>query len=211
VVLIAIVAARLANVEAKVKVDINLCLLTGLCLETPRRTPGPDPDAIINAAAATGVTLTLAAAAQITRRCQQLALDPANGTNPCGGKIFVSGGDYMTATQHDLSAISGGSPALLNRIIPSWPRGWLASQWECFRPPFSGKDCDEYPFASSAQGGQFNGPSLKLIPIRDNRGQGSALGRFYGRCNVWFGGLFAVVPVPNPGVPTFGICTLNSL
>lgn len=54
----------------------------------------------------------------------------------------------------------------------------------------AGYNCDEYPFASSRQGGA--GAVVKLVPIRENSIQGGMLAAFYARNNIGNGGCFRV-------------------
>ena len=54
----------------------------------------------------------------------------------------------------------------------------------------TGYNCDEYPFASSLQGG--SGAVVKLVPIRENSVQGGMLAAFYRRNNIGHGGCFKV-------------------
>jgi hypothetical protein len=62
-------------------------------------------------------------------------------------------------------------------------------------------ECDEYPFASTWEGGWINyqakGVSLLLIPGTDNNGAGRALGQFFLKCNVNKNERFKVII--NPG------------
>ena len=67
--------------------------------------------------------------------------------------------------------------------------------------------CDEYPFASTLEGGQANGSSLMLVPATEQMYQGGMLSAFYAACSVVandpYDGMFGVVP----GTPsTFWQC-----
>ncbi|TFH47036.1 MAG: hypothetical protein E4H01_08975, partial [Lysobacterales bacterium] len=59
-----------------------------------------------------------------------------------------------------------GHPGPLNRVSPKHPRGWLRSDPRCKGniAAITLNWCDEYPFASTRQGGQANGASLRLVP-----------------------------------------------
>ncbi len=48
----------------------------------------------------------------------------------------------------------------------------------------SGTQCDEYPFASTLEGGQFNSVSLRSVNGSQNAGAGAQLGWFYTKCNI---------------------------
>ena len=54
----------------------------------------------------------------------------------------------------------------------------------------TGYNCDEYPFASSFQGG--HGAVVRLVPIRENSIQGGILAAFYIRNRIGHGGCFRV-------------------
>ena len=54
----------------------------------------------------------------------------------------------------------------------------------------TGYNCDEYPFASSFQGG--HGAVVRLVPIRENSIQGGILAAFYLRNRIGHGGCYRV-------------------
>jgi hypothetical protein len=54
----------------------------------------------------------------------------------------------------------------------------------------AGYNCDEYPFASSFQGGA--GAVVRLVPIRENSIQGGILAAFYIRHRIGHGGCYRV-------------------
>jgi Deoxyribonuclease NucA/NucB len=54
--------------------------------------------------------------------------------------------------------------------------------------------CDEYPFASTAQGGA--GASVAGVPLAEQRIQGGTLSSFYQKNNIGEGGAFQVKVVP---------------
>ena len=61
--------------------------------------------------------------------------------------------------------------------------------------------------ASAVEGGQSNTPSLKMISEADNTNQDRRLNaNFYVPCQVNKDNPYFVLPVPLPGVPTFGVC-----
>ena len=93
---------------------------------------------------------------------------------------------------------------------PAHPRGWLRSQPVCKQASAAGEWCDEYPFASTNEGGQANNPSLAPAPEAEQIVQRNSLGNFYLRqasCQPFPGGTpFAVIPVTEKFVPTVSIC-----
>lgn len=59
----------------------------------------------------------------------------------------------------------------------------------------TGKDCDEYPFRSTREGGP--GASLMPIGLSDNRHAGARLAALYSRCSVHHEGRsMLVIPLP---------------
>jgi hypothetical protein len=117
--------------------------------------------------------------------------------------------DVADATNHYEEAIFNGMRAGLARKFPPNSRGWIYGKDECrgTTGQASGLDCDEYPFASTEQGGGSNyrggaGVSLKPVRADHNQAAGRMLGRFYAACDIskntgsddkWFG----VVALPS--------------
>ncbi len=67
-----------------------------------------------------------------------------------------------------------------------------------------GYDCDEYPYASTLNGGtvmyNLGGVSLRGVPKSDNRSQGGKLGVFYKRNRISKGKPFINLAIPyGPG------------
>lgn len=83
-------------------------------------------------------------------------------------------------------------PFVLSRVPPQ-PRGWLDKVGKCPRPRPAGLWCDEYPYASSLQGGAANyyagGVSVQLVPAWEQRIQAGVLKRFYSGAKVDAGGI----------------------
>jgi hypothetical protein len=92
--------------------------------------------------------------------------------------------------KHVRAALAAGQPSLLTRATGAvqranrraacghWPRGSRLS-------------CDEYPFASTIQGGQ--GASIAGVPRVEQRRQGGSLRAFYAKERVRVGDSFLVV------------------
>ncbi|WP_250443043.1 NucA/NucB deoxyribonuclease domain-containing protein [Actinotalea sp. C106] len=144
---------------------------------------------------------------------QCLALATRAGTDSmqrCNGDtpIFFSGrSDTPEPTQHDLEAI-GRYPAWveLNRRHPPNDRTWLRDHPACAGREAGVLDCDEFPFASTQQGGALASPpvNLRVLDSDQNQGQGRKLAAFYSGagCDVSDGEEFLVVPLPErPGLP----------
>jgi hypothetical protein len=112
------------------------------------------------------------------------------------------------------------APALLHAVNPSWSllerqqppqsRSWLSalspqSILGSTQPyPYvlctgsevtgDGLSCDEFPFASTYQGGE--GSSLFIVPGSENSPQGTDMFNFYAKCAPNDGDAFLVVPFP---------------
>jgi hypothetical protein len=89
------------------------------------------------------------------------------------------------------NAIRLGKPTRLTRITnrSQIQRNRRNSGCRDLRP-VSGCNCDEYPFASSLQGGA--GAVVRLVPIRENSIQGGVLAAFYRRHRIGHGGCYIV-------------------
>ncbi|MDK4679970.1 NucA/NucB deoxyribonuclease domain-containing protein [Kingella negevensis] len=76
---------------------------------------------------------------------------------------------------------------------------------------FEGYDCDEYPFASSYEGGSLNYKagrvSLRAISATDNQSGGGLLGSMYRVGNISNGERFLVIA--NPNIPISFYLTKN--
>ena len=100
--------------------------------------------------------------------------------------VIVWGGDYLAHTQHVKEAIMN-STSVLHYTGPG-DREWIRRLEPC-RSNYgtnSGLQCDEYPYASTREGGEQNKEwvSLRLIPASANLGAGGKLSRFIDRCRI---------------------------
>ncbi|MDQ2630053.1 MAG: NucA/NucB deoxyribonuclease domain-containing protein [Actinomycetota bacterium] len=154
----------------------------------------------------------------VVKQCQRLTIRAALPTSRCTElPIFASGDlDVPQATKHDLEALLH-YPAwvMLNYKPPNEAdRGWYNAFSVCDESPRI-RNCDEFPFFSTEQGGGSAKPrpSLKLIDSKQNKRQGGKLAHFYNACgvNIGQGKPFLNVPMP-PGsnVPTLILCNGNS-
>ena len=160
------------------------------------------------------VAIAIAASCSLIYLVTTVAVD---ANTLCSGRhiaIFVTGGDVMQASAHDLAAILFlGKPAILTKGPNGSRQGWY-NPTVCKPPPGGLLQCDEYPFISTMQGGK-NGMGIgsHVLPISavDNMAQGRKLGgiipgNFYTECGIVDGVSYLVVPAPLPGVPTRNIC-----
>lgn len=158
------------------------------------------------------------AARTVAKQCVALLMEDECATEP----IFAPGNNIQEAALHDLSAISGiqdpatngaePQPAELTWIPASsrFTRDWYRSIAPCQSGTYGAPDkqCDEYPFISTQEGGPGANPpatsaSLKPIPARDNMQEGYYLARFYSEAGCGLSDetrnpshKFVVVPTP---------------
>jgi RHS repeat-associated protein len=136
---------------------------------------------------------------------------------PRGINIWFGGVDTPETTAHIRDAIiSNPRWLLLHYIRPGHDRGW----WNLARHRHdqrcgkgitggnTGKDCDEYPFASALQGGESNNPSLRAVTSSDNQKNGRQLWRFLSRCKLEANDPIygAYLVIPTGGIPVPWIC-----
>ena len=87
------------------------------------------------------------------------------------------------------NAFRRGKPSQLVRTTKQIRRN--RRQSGCHRLlPRRGYSCDEYPFASTFQGGR--GAVVRLVPIRENSIQGGMISAFYRRSRIGHGDCFRV-------------------
>jgi hypothetical protein len=129
--------------------------------------------------------------------------------------MFITGYDAREAAQHDLDTIAGyPSWVQLNRDVTGKTSDWKRNISPCNeKPPPVGKQCDEYPFISTVQGGPATTvppkpqADLRWIDTGQNTLQGWMLGGFYSNntytslgglkgCNLTTGQLFLAIPLP---------------
>jgi Deoxyribonuclease NucA/NucB len=89
---------------------------------------------------------------------------------------------------HIRAAQAAGKPAILHRVVPT-PRDRRPGACRGWRGPGS---CDQYPFASTYEGGAGKA-SIAGVPIREQRFQGGDLLAFYRRHRIGNGDAFVVV------------------
>jgi Deoxyribonuclease NucA/NucB len=89
---------------------------------------------------------------------------------------------------HIRAAQAAGKPALLHRVVPV-PRDRRPGACRGWRGPGS---CDEYPFASTYEGGPGKA-SIAGVPLREQRRQGGDLLAFYRRHRIGNSDAFVVV------------------
>ena len=135
-----------------------------------------------------------------------------------GVPMIVFGREFQEHAEHIRDAqVDGGSnllsaPFALNRMWP-WPRGWYNMAVECnnaAREKKPGRACDEYPFASSRQGGPVNymldRVSLRLLDKAESDGTRDFIREFYNTsvpARDGFSPLSRFVALGIPGIDSF--------
>lgn len=169
------------------------------------------------------IELTDAQVSEIAKRCVWLAAQAIISASDCGREglpVFVTGGNVMKVTEHDLRAI-GHRPSWmrLNYNGLEKSRSWLATDSRCqgLTGGDTGMQCDEFPFNKTEQGGRSGNPSLEAVPATQNQSQGGFLSAGISACamrpaqsSAVRGDAFLVVPVPVETVPTFWLCNGKS-
>ncbi|CAB4031408.1 Hypothetical predicted protein [Paramuricea clavata] len=108
-------------------------------------------------------------------------------TFPCG-----PGSPMPTVCLNMKTAIANGHPSQLHRITDRNAIAKNRRDSGCTRMPKPpGKNCDEYPFASSQEGG--TGAQIMAVPIRENSMQGGLLGGFYRSQGIGDGDCYNVI------------------
>ena len=84
-----------------------------------------------------------------------------------------------------------GKPSQLTRTTNSSQIRKNRRDSKCTKmKPGNGMSCDEYPFASTYEGG--TGAVIAAVPIKENNSQGGQLSAFYGKNDIQDGGCFEV-------------------
>jgi len=102
--------------------------------------------------------------------------------------LEIDAGRMPNIASNVQSALDEGQPGVLNRITDP---GQIASNRAAATSGFSGPGSpDEYPFASTAQGGA--GARVAGVPLAEQRIQSGVLSQFYARNGIGDGDPFAV-------------------
>jgi len=125
--------------------------------------------------------------AQIAK-CEQAAERGDEDDPACSEpyNIIFYGARHDELTNHVAAAQAAGYPVELHRVATGTnSRDWLETAPECANNSVD-RHCDEYPFASTAEGGANapRRPSLFVIDGWDNTSGGAILGVFYRGCKV---------------------------
>jgi hypothetical protein len=150
--------------------------------------------AIVCALCATGFVFTLSSSPFLGFR--QSALRAQTPTPPILIISTVAGMPTIAAHIAD-AQFNRGYPILLNRIAGNDALRRSNNRAACRNfvpaaPPNT--SCDEYPFASTYQGGA--GSSTRAVPLTEQRIQGGTISSFYQNRNIPDRGQFMVLPAP---------------
>ncbi len=156
-----------------------------------------------------------------THACNLIpTLIPAGFWTTNGGTVKPT----LPSTQQDANAMLNGAPVVLDwKEGDRHPNGWAITNCQntgSYNPPAD--QCDEYPYASTIQGGSQNsGNSLAAAPVPaiSNQGEGNLLSSFLpsAQCGLVKGartnghpdpnaGMYLVVPIPIAGLPSTYVC-----
>jgi hypothetical protein len=150
------------------------------------------------------VIASRAAAVECAQRLRGTAV---TGSAGCPGNeaipiVFMSAALMPAISLHvETSQAFYGTPALLNRtwIFKSLNRRWATTKCALGLNLVvnAGESCDEYPFASTYQGGPLS--TVAGVPLTENWLQGGILSWFYAACRVApdvpYFNEFVVIPV----------------
>jgi hypothetical protein len=157
-----------------------------------------DIQAVLSSVTQVGLRQFLKQAVTGTMRVARLALKEARNCfrspRSCKLKvpILVVGSETPETSQHILDAQLGDgsslmhSPFWLTRKSPPHSRSWLRNNTDCATKVRGVTSCDEYPFASTEEGGVSNRArvSLRPVPVGEQSRQGGLLSAFYTACRV---------------------------
>jgi RHS repeat-associated protein len=157
-----------------------------------------DAQAVLSSISQVGFRQFVKQAVTGTMRVARLALNEAKNCfrNPRNCKlkipILIVGNETPETSQHILDAQTNKgssliiSPFWLTRKSPPHSRAWLRNNTDCATKVRGVTSCDEYPFASTEEGGVKNRArvSLRPVPVGEQSRQGGLLSAFYFACRI---------------------------
>ena len=127
--------------------------------------------------------------------------------------VFIVGDTTPEHRAVVTTAMLNGAPFGLHYYKAGHDRGWLISDRKCKGSRLNGAftDCDEYPYASSYEGGKNNAnyTTTQVISASDNQHAGRMLGAMYKVCKMQDRESFNVIPLANDAgtpIPTSYLC-----
>jgi hypothetical protein len=123
-----------------------------------------------------------------------------------GAKVVVINAMKMPFIARNINkAISEEDyPMVLNRVDPAQRQVNYTASCMMFVKKYRDGSCDEYPFASSRQGGLFGGRRARTeeVPRREQNCQGGTISRAYQQQNIVFGEEYGVVLIGTNSIPS---------
>ncbi|WP_367312967.1 NucA/NucB deoxyribonuclease domain-containing protein [Demequina zhanjiangensis] len=122
-----------------------------------------------------------------------------------GGSYSYDAGGRLTGVSTDggdsasFSLDASGDTTLTKSETQS--RSWCRSEPRCAGAAGDELSCDEYPSASTAEGGP--GASIRWVPGREQSKPGGFMAGFYSACGSVAGDRFVVAPMPSAPTITF--------
>lgn len=142
-------------------------------------------------------------------------------TATASGQTITFQGNQLPCISYNIrTAQNGGSPANLTRTTNQQQiaQNRAAACTSAFRNavaainqtyPNNRVSCDEYPFASSNQGG--GGSRAMIVPLAENNSQGGQLSGFYNQNNIVNNSPYSVATANVPPAPQLPLFTFNGL
>ncbi|QIX01592.1 hypothetical protein AMS68_007109 [Peltaster fructicola] len=103
-------------------------------------------------------------------------IDCTNAGGACNNDCYAAYKNKKPTTLHYLASTSSTNT---NRRLSGCTRSPCSNSKYKYKN--SGGDCDEYPYASTKEGG--TGSTLRCVPAGENRSEGAQLGNFYKKSN----------------------------
>lgn len=164
-------------------------LAVSTCLSAPQAFAG-EPYGGVEVMTVSGQHLTGSAAARAYE--QFLADEKTINCGSCRKFVSLSGAKMPFIIKNITDAFARGKPFVLHKLDGK-PNQNAKRAAACapFNASYPGGSCDEYPFASSMEGGA--GAHIMEVPLREQLCQGGTLAREYLRQNITQGVEYGVI------------------
>jgi hypothetical protein len=121
---------------------------------------------------------------------EALRQQPSINCGSCRKYVVITAQKMPFIARNINMAFHAGKPFVLHKVNQVVASGNRAKACAGFQPNYQGS-CDEYPFASSAEGGA--GAQTQEVPLREQKCQGGTLRRQYATQQINDGSEFAVI------------------
>jgi hypothetical protein len=150
-----------------------------------------------------GVALMTAAGEYLTgtaavREYDALREQPTVNCGSCRKYVVITAQKMPYIARNINMAFKAGKPFVLHKVNQTLAAANRAKACAGFQPSYQGS-CDEYPFASSAEGGA--GAQTQEVPLREQRCQGGTLRRQYAAQQIVDGSEYAVIIIDTAAIP----------